>query len=105
MSLHKITADNNADIEATLNQGAAQDVATGAGSVQSVAFAADTKVVRLCATVACRYLIGTNPTALATSTLLPANWIELVIVPSPGTMKIAAIQEGSAGKLNITELT
>lgn len=81
---------------------AAQDIATGAGSAQSTAFDVKTKIIRVSCTVACRILTGVNPTALATSTLLPANWIDYLWV-NPGD-KLAAIQEVAPGKLSITEL-
>jgi hypothetical protein len=80
---------------------ASQDIATGVASVQSAAFQAQTRLIRVCCTVACRILTGANPTALATSMLLPANWIAYIAVNSGD--KLAAIQEGAAGKLNITE--
>jgi hypothetical protein len=101
MPLSMALTDQGEEFPATKN-GTSQDVATGAASAQSAAFGPDTRVIRICCTVACRYLTGANPTALATSTLLPANWIEYVMVK--GADKIAAIQEGSAGKLNIVEL-
>jgi hypothetical protein len=82
--------------------GASQDVTTGAASAQSTAFGTNTSRVRLCTTVSCRILFGTNPTALAASPLLPANSVEFFEV-LPGE-KVAAIQEGSAGKLNIVEM-
>src|SRR5262245_48292375 len=81
MPLSQPYADNNSEFNAyKLGGGTSQDVVVGAGSLQSVAFGADTKVIRIRATTACRILIGSNPTALATSPLLPPNWIELLMV-------------------------
>jgi hypothetical protein len=82
-------------------QGTSQDVTFDA-SAQSAALAATTTLVRLCATQDCRYLIGSNPTALSTSVLLPAGVVEYVEVT--GGYKVAAIKSGAAaGKLNVVE--
>lgn len=85
--------------------GTSQDVAIGASSAQSTAIgtAGDKpkKLVRIAATTACRILVGTNPTATTTSTLLFANSAEFIWL-TPG-YKIAVLQETAAGKLNITE--
>jgi hypothetical protein len=80
--------------------GAAQEVATGAASAQSMAIAS--KAVRLCATAACRVAFGANPTAVATSLYLAPNVPENFLV-QPGD-KVAVIQESAAGKLSIVEL-
>jgi len=48
-----------------------------------------------------RILVGSNPTATTTSTLLFANSAEFIWL-TPG-YKIAVLQETAAGKLNITE--
>src|SRR5262245_29712468 len=85
-----------------------RNVSIGASSVQSAAF--DTsdaqhppRLIRICATGACHYLVGANPSALATSPLLPANVVEYLNV-RPGE-KIAVIQDGAAtGVLNISEI-
>jgi hypothetical protein len=80
---------------------AAEDITTGAASVQSTAAPVGTTHVRLACTVACRFLIGTNPTAVATSSLLNAvNNAELFAM-APG-YKVAAIQEAAGGKLSVT---
>lgn len=84
--------------------GAAQEVTTGAASAASTAFGAQTFAVLLSATAACRILVGDGtPTALATSTYLPAN-VFLTVTCNPG-QRVAAIQESGAGKLSVTELT
>lgn len=87
------------NLEYTLVQ-ASEDITTGAASAQSTAAPVGTTHVRLSTTVACRVLVGgTNPTALATSELLPVGYVALKrIVPGD---KVAAIQEGSAGKCNV----
>jgi hypothetical protein len=85
-------------------------VATSAGTaVSTTGFAATTQYLRLCATgVAtatngCRYAIGKAPAATATSTFLPANWVEYVQVPSG--MQVSALgNDSTTGTLNVTEL-
>ena len=89
----------------TVKYGAAQNVSVGASSVQStvIGTAGQTpnRLIRLCATTNCRIAIGTNPTATATSTLLPANVVEYAEL-SPGE-RFAVIQDSAAGTLSITE--
>jgi len=88
---------------ATGRLGAAQEVAIGASSAASTAFGAQTYGIRLCSTAACRYIVSDGtPTAVATSTLLPPSWVEVVQV-NPG-QKVAVIQETAGGKLSVTEL-
>lgn len=101
MPLSQPYADNNSEFYA-YKLGAAQEVVVGATSTQSAAFGADTKVIRVSSTTACRILIGSNPTVLATSALLPPNWVELLMVK--GGDKIATIQESAGGKLSVAEL-
>lgn len=74
------------------------------GNVQSAAVAATTRIVRLCATQDCRYKIGADPMALATSAYLPAKYDRYVKIK--GGEKVAAIKDptsNTAGKLNIVE--
>ncbi|CAB4141078.1 hypothetical protein UFOVP413_34 [uncultured Caudovirales phage] len=89
----------------TAKYGNAQNVSIGASSVQStvIGTAGQTpnRLIRLCATTNCRIAIGTNPTASATSTLLPANAIEYCEL-TPGE-RFAVIQDSAAGTLSITE--
>lgn len=86
--------------------GASQNIAIGAASAQNgTALGAQTHALLLSATGNCHVLIGTNPTALATSTLIKSTDIPLVVKVTPGE-KIAVIQDGaSTGNLNVTELT
>jgi hypothetical protein len=86
--------------------GTSQDITTGAASATLTnAFGNETYAVRLSATAAVRYRVveAAGGTAVATDTLLPANWVEVITV-TPG-QKIAAIQEAAAGKLNVTEMS
>jgi len=55
---------------------AEQVVAITAGSVQSAAYNADTKFVRICADAPCSIKYGSSPTATASTRRLPANWPE-----------------------------
>lgn len=82
--------------------GASQDVAVGASSAQSTALGASTTMVRLVSTVDCRVALGENPTATATSTLLPAGCPEVFAVQP--RHKVAVIQTSGAGTLNLTEV-
>lgn len=56
---------------------------------QSSAFAAGTTLLRICADIDVRYALGTNPTAGAGSTLLPADVVEIVGVPKGASWKIS----------------
>lgn len=83
--------------------GTQQEVTIGAASASCTnAVGATTLAVRLCATVDCRIVFAATPTALATSTLLPALCPEYFEI-EPG-FKVAVIQESAAGKLSITEV-
>lgn len=85
--------------------GSAQDVTVGAASAQTTnAISSGIEAARVVSTTDCRYLIGTNPTALATSTLLPAGVVEIIRIPAGGTTKIAFIQESAGGTANVTEM-
>lgn len=76
-----------------------EDITTGAVSAASSAAPAGTTHVRLATTVACRFVTGETPTAVATSPLLPTNYVGMIKIPVG--WKVAALQEGSAGKLSV----
>ena len=90
-----------------------QDVsyaASGGTSAASTAFGAQTRWIRVCAVgllsatnTGVRIIVGDGtPVAVATSTLLPLNWEQIILV-TPG-QKIAALSDKAAtGSLNITE--
>lgn len=59
-------------------------------SAQSNIFGGGTKFIRLVSDVDCFYELGTNPTALTTSALLPAGVIEYRAVDDIADMRIAA---------------
>lgn len=101
MAIAQVFDDNGHPLP-VLGLGTAQEVTVGAASAQSAAFALGTRVIRVVSTTACRILIASNPTAVATSPLLPANVVEFLKVQSQE--KIAVIQESAGGKLSITEM-
>jgi hypothetical protein len=68
-----------------------QTVSIGAGSLQSAAFNAKTRIVRVHADVVCSVLFGTNPTALATSARMAAGQTEYFGVPLGQGFKVAVI--------------
>lgn len=68
-----------------------QTVAITAGSVQSAAFNASTKFVRINVDAVCSIQFGTNPTASATTRRMPANTTEYFSVPQGAAYKIAVI--------------
>lgn len=59
-------------------------------SAQSAAFAATTRMLRLCSDTSCYYTLGTAPLAATTDTLLPAGVVDWVAVPVGQSYKIAA---------------
>jgi hypothetical protein len=80
-------------------------VFTMSGTSQaSAAFGGQTRAIRLAtSTQPAYFVIGSSPTAAATDNLMPAGWVEDVIV-NPGE-KIAVLQAGTAGSISVTELT
>ena len=80
--------------------GTTQTVAYDATVAITNAFGAQTRMVRLVANSACHYHIyeaAGTATATAADPLLPALWVEYVIV-SPG-QKISAIKAATAGSI------
>ena len=78
--------------------GAPQVVAYVGSSVQSAAIGG--VVVRVVSTTDCHIAFGANPTATATSMLLPARVPEYFIC-NP-TDKVAVIQDAAGGNLSVT---
>lgn len=68
-----------------------QTVAITASSVQSSAFAAGTRFVRVSTDAVCSIEFGTNPTATATTRRMPANTTEYFAVPQGQSYKLAVI--------------
>ena len=66
-----------------------QEITISGTSAQSAAFNAETRIIRICADANCPILVGSNPTALATSTRILADSAEYIEVPAG--YKIAAI--------------
>ena len=104
-----------ANFHDAFRQGASQNVAyavAGGASAASTAFGSQTYWIRVVAVGVVgatndgvRILVGDGtPTAVATSTLLPLNWVETYAV-SPG-QKIACLSNNATvGNLNVTELS
>lgn len=83
--------------------GAAQNIATSTTSAASAAFGPQTYQILAVADVAMRIRIGDGtPTAVATDTLLPANFPQYFTV-TPG-QKIATILGTGTGNLSVTEI-
>lgn len=82
-------------------------ITTGAASVQSAVWGAQTYEIRVvCFTNPCHINIGQNPTAAATDDngfYLPAGVVEYFHV-NPG-QRLAVIQETGAGTLCVSEMT
>lgn len=72
-------------------------------AAQSSAIGSGIHHVRLAATTACHYAIGTNPTATDADTYLPANTIEKIRI-NPGE-KISFIRTSASGSAFITSLS
>ena len=85
-----------------LTPGDSQRVAVGGTSAQSTALSSETIIVRVQSDVACYLAFGDNPTATNTDLVLPANTVEYFGV-APGS-KVAVLQVGGAGFLNIVEM-
>ena len=91
-------------------QNIAYNAAAGA-STQSTAFGSQTYAIRVCsagivsATIdGVRIAVGDNPTATATSALLPVQWVEYIKC-SPG-QKIAVLGNNTGtGSVSVVELT
>jgi hypothetical protein len=82
---------------------------SGGASAQSSAFGAQTLWVRLAFSSSTtgsgvRYNFGSNPAATSTSSLLPANWVEVVKI-NPGSKLACLSNDASTQSLNISELT
>lgn len=73
---------------------AEQTVAIGAGSVQSAAFNAKTRFIRVHTDAICSILVGTNPTATATSGRMAAGQTEYRDV-------VDGIKSGTAFKIAV----
>lgn len=68
-----------------------QTVAIAAGSAQSAAFNPTTRFVRLRTDAICSVKFGTNPTAAATNSRMPAATETIVGVPQGLSYKVAVI--------------
>ena len=92
---------NNTLPAVTLPELAAQKITFNATSAQSAAFNAETRIIQVCATAACRIAVGANPSATANSLYIPAN-VPLYFGVRAGH-KLAVIQESAGGTITIGE--
>lgn len=96
-----IARDINGALVQAMRLDASQNVAVASASGQSAALPAGCTVVRIVSTVDTRIAVGANPTALATSPLLPANTVEYFGVPEG--CKIALLRNGTTdGTASVT---
>ena len=98
--------DNGHVIPQIFDVGATQVFTVTTSSVQSTAFGAETRFVRVAVSSGhCHVQIGANPTAsITTSVMVPNNWAE-VFPCNPGD-KIAVIKDSgvTASTMSVTEL-
>jgi hypothetical protein len=76
---------------------------TSTSAANSTAFATGTNTIRVVATTSCHLAFGASPTATTSSTRLPANVPEYIVV-APG-QKVAAIRTTTSGTLHVTEVS
>lgn len=99
----------------SFRQGATQNVAyavAGGASAASTAFGAQTYWIRVVAVGVVsatndgvRIIVGDGtPTATATVTLLPLNWVEIISC-TPGQKVACLSNNATTGSLNVTELS
>jgi hypothetical protein len=98
--------DNGHVVPQIFDVGATQVFTVTTASVQSTAFGAETRFVRVAVSSGhCHVQIGANPTAsITTSVMVPNNWAE-VFACNPGD-KIAVIKDSgvTASVVSVTEL-
>ena len=88
----------------TFKMGATQTVAVGASSAASSAVNANTREIRVIATVDAYVEISSAPTASSSSFILPAFTVEYFRVA--GSDKVAVLRVGSVtGTARVTELS
>ena len=88
----------------TFKMGATQTVAVGASSAASSAVNANTREIRVIATVDAYVEISSSPTASSSSFILPAFTVEYFRVA--GSDKVAVLRVGSVtGTSRVTELS
>ena len=98
--------DNGHVIPQIFDVGATQVFTVTNSSVQSTAFGAETRFVRVAVSSGhCHVQIGANPTAsITTSVMMPNNWVE--VFPCNPSDKIAVIKDSgvTASVMSVTEL-
>jgi hypothetical protein len=102
----QVRDDNGHVIPQIFDIGATQVLTVTTSSVQSTAFGAETRFVRVAVSNGhCHVKIGSNPTAsITTSAIVPNNWVE-VFPCDPGD-KIAVIKDAAVAlsTISVTEL-
>ena len=85
-----------------LRPGSTQKLTTNNASQPSTAFTAGTTYIRVVGDANCHFAISTNPTASATSPLLPSGEIEILKVTAGEKI---AVFHGSSTNVYVTEMS
>jgi hypothetical protein len=103
----QVRDDNGHVIPQIFDIGATQILIVTNSSVQSTAFGAETRFIRVAVSNGhCHVQIGSNPTAsITTSAMVPNNWVE-VFPCDPGD-KIAVIKDSATASatISVTQLS
>ena len=87
-----------------LRHGTVLKLTSGSSSSASSAFTAGTEYIRVIGTIACHIHVAKSATATTSTSLLPANEIEIIKV-APGEQIAVLRIGGSDGELYVTELS
>jgi len=87
-----------------LRHGTVLKLTSGSSSSASSAFTDGTEYIRVVSTIACHIKVAVAPTAAVTTTLLPANEVEIIKVSAGEKIAVLRIG-GSDGELYVTELS
>jgi hypothetical protein len=80
-----------------------QTVAIGSSSVQSPALTNSLNHYRIISTCDSLIEMGTNPSAVDTSAILPAYTIEYLVIPVGQKIAVKALNSGTSGNLHIAD--
>lgn len=83
--------------------GTTTNITTSGTSQATAAVGNTTAIVRVAVTAATYVAVGADPTAAATSMLIPAGGVEF-LATEPGVSKVAVLQVTEAGRASITQL-
>ena len=87
-----------------LRHGTVLKLTSGSSSSASSAFTAGTEYIRVVGTIACHIHVAGSPTATTSTSLLPANEVEIIKVSPCEQIAVLRIG-GSDGELYVTELS